>query len=276
MSYSSIFFDDTGNHIYRSGITEEEITTLKKDIQRLRCYMNEIDYIQILRDNIYECLKCFETTKINDENSFVNINRHMMNWLNSFYGWIEHHEKNYNDIFSSLKRKYYDGNFEYRLAYELRSYTVHQGLGVTKIDLDILNKKMTFPINIEDLSECKKGNSKFRKELSHMVEKNNTVDAFGFVKKFLIIIERFQGEIWSGMQASIDNTFNNILEYVKHDDLMIYESYICVDKDNICFSVGSTIILFMKKLKSIPVPKKLNEYIDSIINPSEVIPNDQL
>ena len=262
MIYISIFFDEIGMHIYRTGITEEEVSTIQKNLQQLRCYMNEMDYILMLRENIYECLKCFEETKINDEKNFVNINRHMMNWLNSFYGWIEHHEKNYNDIFSSLKSNYYDSSFEYRLAYELRKYTVHQGLGVTKIELDILNKKITFPININDMSKCKDLKASLRKELSHMVNGNNTVDAFAFVKAFLAVIEKFQGDIWSAIHPSIANTVDRILEYVKHDGLRIYESYISLDKDKICFSVGSTIVLLFKKMENIPIPTKLKEYIE--------------
>ena len=66
--------------------------------------------------------------------------RNLLQLLMDIYVLLEFHESNYKDLFSELKTKYYDDNFEYRLAYSLRKYTTHCSVCISRITYDVKSK----------------------------------------------------------------------------------------------------------------------------------------
>ena len=76
-----------------------------------------------------------------------------MNWLNSFYVWVEYHERYHKILFGKLKGRFYDQYPEYRITYFLRRYTTHQSCCITKTTLALDTGIVSYLIPVDKILE---------------------------------------------------------------------------------------------------------------------------
>ena len=242
-------------------ISEEEVKTIRKHVALLKTVMSEIDYCVMLRDNILDAFLDLSINAVGQLDNFNRLNRYLMNWLNSFYAWIEFHERNYHDLFDQLKRTYYDTSFEYRFAYEMRKYTTHQAVCISQIKYDALNEKTKFEIPIDEIllhgTELKRA---FRDELANIRQENPSVDVKDFTQSFYKMFESFQGKIWSKLIPESDAYLQSLFMHINafgEDNVIAFR---IEDTDGKSLNIGNTIIRYLEKKKSIPIPAELQPY----------------
>ena len=75
----------------KENVPEQEVFQIKRVIATIFEFMNEIDNYTMLLGNSKDFLQYTEDGNINLEKmeEFANLNRLFMNWLNSFYVWVE-------------------------------------------------------------------------------------------------------------------------------------------------------------------------------------------
>lgn len=243
-------------------ITDEQFKALQNSVSYLQETMAEIDYCLMLRENIFEAFEDFKTNGIGISNNFIRLNRYLMNWLNSFYAWIEYHEKNYKPLFSTMSKKYHDTNFSYRFAYGMRRYTTHQSLCISRISFDSLNETTKFIIPIDEiLLHGKKLNKKLLAELEQMKNESAEIDLESFTKDFLTMFESFQSELWNSIISKAEKMFSEITELIKpYLDKPITGCRI--KNDNIVvLDVGVVLTRYIEKRKLLSVPDYLKPYL---------------
>lgn len=252
MAYTSTYFDQTGEHIFRNNISEEEYEQVKENLQYLKRIMESADYYFIVCANIKEFLNDSQCNGINERDNFIRLNRHMMNWLNSFYAWIEYHERHYNNLFVKLKAQYYDTYFEYRLAYELRKYTTHQALCVNQISFDVLNEQTIYKIMIEDILDYgKEIKAQIRNESKDLRSNIPYIDAVKFVSGFSNMFKDFEKNIFQCLEDEFSTKFNAIIPFVQSGNHTILESYIESNERDECLDVGRRLLLCINKMSSL-------------------------
>lgn len=244
-------------------ITEEQFKAIQNSVSCLQETMSEIDYCLMLRENIYEAFEDFKTNGPGIPNNFIRLNRYLMNWLNSFYAWIEYHERNYKPLFSSMSNRYHDTNFSYRFAYGMRRYTTHQSLCISRISFDSLNETTKYIIPIDELLQHgKKLNKKLLVELEQMKIESAEIDLESFTKDFLTMFESFQGELWDSIISNADKKFSETTEFIKpYLDKPITGCRIKND-DIIILDAGVVLTRYKEKRKLLSVPEYLKPYLE--------------
>ena len=243
-------------------ITDNQCDVIQNDVSYIKETMSEIDYCLMLRENILAAFKDFETNGAGIPNNFNRLNRHLMNWLNSFYAWIEYHEKHYKDLFTTLKTKYYDSYFPYRFAYAMRSYTTHQSLCISRITFDVLNETTNYVIPIDEiLIQGTELNKKFKLELEQMLSERDSIDLVSFTKDFLSMFESMQSEIWDSIIAVSDQKHYEIMRYVAPYWGSIFTGFY-VEKDIAkLIYVNVSLSRYREKKKELSLPESLKQYL---------------
>lgn len=260
MPYQSEYFWQNKRIPYRT-LSEEDYRTICNGLSTLQGLMSEIDYCLMLRDNLLEFFEACEEAEINDQKSFNMLNRRMMNWLNSFYAWIEHHERHYNTLFAGIKSKYHSNHFEYRFAYAMRRYTTHQTVCVSKLSFNVLEEKTTIKIPLDELLQNGHDlNSKMRNELKALQEQSDFIDAVSFAKSFYSMFESMQKEIWESILADGHKVLLSIMEYMQSNRHMILESYITKEGSHVK-TIGSFLFLYQQKVQMTAIPSRMMQYI---------------
>lgn len=253
------------NDVLKNSISEEQFKEIRECIEYLDTCMYEIDYCLMLRDNIYDFLRSIEDD-IDDRNMvFVSLNRLFMNTMNSYYAWIEFHEKNYKSIFKPIVSQYYDSHFEYRLAYNLRTYTTHHSLAITSTTTHLDTGLKTIDIELEKLLDKKSGiQNSFRKELDGVVSTNGMrkIDAYPFIINFFRIFEKLQGDFWNSIYKDIAAKIELLQDYTQNDR-MIRDTYVFTEDESDYLRIGAKIALMLNKWKMIILPDYLQKYLDS-------------
>lgn len=262
MGYSIIHIVKNREITYQNGITDDEVSRIKTNLDYLREVMIEIDYCSMVRGNVLDFLKDTESNGAGTEGNFVRLNRYMLNWLGAFYAWIEYHERYHKTVFSSLKKKYYDNNFEYRFAYTLRKFSTHQAMCINRIHFDVLKESTVFEIGINNIllykSELKKD---ICRELETMADKSNYIDAVDFTCRFITMFEQMQKELWLQMKASYLERIHDVLSSVQEKSWPLTESYICDEDGEVNIPVGMSIHQFIDKTKNMIIPDQLVPYL---------------
>lgn len=262
MKYIIVHFVNGKKIIYKTNISQDEVNSIAADIKRLREWMNEIDYCSMVRENILDFLQDAERNGSGEIDNFVRLNRFMMNWLCTFYAWIEYHERHHKEIFSTLKKKYYDNYFEYRFSYALRKFTTHQALCINKMKFDVLKELTTFQIEIENILLYKNElKMDIRNELEKMMETTTYIDAVDFTCRFISVFEQMQGELWESLQRSYTAKVGDILKLTQDNPTLIVESYICDQEEKFVMPIGSAVNRFLWKAEKMLIPEELSPYI---------------
>lgn len=243
-------------------ITNEQCNTIKEKVEFLQNTLSEIDYCLMLRENIQEAFEDFKTNGAGIDNNFIRLNRYLMNWLNSFYAWIEHHERHYKELFSSLKSYYYDSYFSYRFAYEMRKYTTHQSLCISRIVYDVLNESTKYIIPIDEiLTHGREIKSSLRQELTQMKTNGTEIDLVRFTKEFLAMFESFQNELWKRIIPKLDEKCHDLMVYIEPYLDKPITGYRIKENDIITIDVGVTLNRYTEKKKCLESPEVLMRYL---------------
>lgn len=208
-------------------LTKSQYDRFAEISDNLHTLLSEIDQYTLLRLNIDDFIRYMEYFKKNNDHDFVNLNRYFTNLINSFYMWISFHEKNYNDIFAELKPIFYDRNFCYRAAYNIRTYTAHETMPITTIQNDILSGEISASIKTTVLinTSCKI-QSKFRNELKTKQENLKFIDSLQLSQELKITLNEFQNTIWDMMQSRIASWLADINTVFPISDPAIVNSYV--------------------------------------------------
>jgi len=269
MTYISKDLSGGKNEILKNDISEEQFKEINECLEYLDTCMYEIDYCLMLRDNIFDFLLNVEEDANDRDMVFVSLNRLFMNIMNSYYAWIEFHEKNFKSIFKPIVSQYYDNHFEYRLAYNLRSFTTHYSLAITSTTTYFDEDKTTINIDLDSLVRKNvKINATFKDELNKKIQNDfvgqdeHIIDAYSFVIKFFRIYERLQGDLWKTISKEIASKVEVLQNYTQNDKT-IKDIYVFSEDESTYVRVGSGIALLMKKWKKIIVPDYLLKYLDN-------------
>ena len=259
MFYKSEYCTKDGTvQIYYSQIFGEQYEKLNQATQTLITAMNEMDYCFIVLDSIKDFLSDCATNGVGFEKNFIRANRYLLNWLNSFYTWIEYHENNFKFVFSNLKKKYYEQSFSYRLAYNLRKYVTHCALVITQFSYDVINGTQNIQIFPSDILETEKGTlqASVRRELQERVANNISIDVVNLTRDFMEVFKNFQKDIWSSQESVICKALNYISQFVPLTSPYCYNCVIISDDRSKCFPIGQILEKYIKKVQEI------SSYID--------------
>lgn len=185
-------------------------------------------------DAFIEYMNCFEN---NNDNDFVNLNRHFANYINSFYMWISFYEKNYNEIFSRLKSSFFDKNFSYRAAYNIRTYVAHNVMPITNITHDIINNTVVANIKTSDMIKFKIQNI-FKKELEKKKDRLKYINVMRLSQELKVVTDEFQRTIWNELQPEITSWLEFINKIFPIDDSAIINAYIVSDNSIDSIPIG--------------------------------------
>lgn len=243
-------------------ITDEQYAIISHNVEYLKETISEVDYCLMLHENIVAAIDDFKINGAGIPNNFIRLNRYLMNWLNSFYAWIEYHESHYNALFGTLKSKYYDSYFQYRFAYEMRKYTTHHSLCISRITFDTLHETTRYIIPIDKILIYKKKlNSKFAKELEERCLIDEEIDLEDFTRRFFSVFETFQSEIWDNIIPDADKKFDELLSYLEpFKDETITRYYIQEDDNNI-INIGLALKLYKEKKQLLSLPDEYKSYL---------------
>lgn len=142
-----------GGEVHSKSISEAQYGEIKIATQQLQEFTSEMDYFCMVVDNIEDYLRECSFDRNDTKDKFIQGNRYLANWLNSFYMWIEYHERHMKAQFANLKKKYYDQYSAYRMAYNLRKYMTHCSLAFTKSVYDVIHETMYFNGVISEILE---------------------------------------------------------------------------------------------------------------------------
>lgn len=241
----------------RIKLSPEDYIRVEDCLTEMSVLMSEIDYCLMFRQNATELMEEILYGERSHDSVFNELNRKLMNLLNSFYAWIEFHETNYKDLFSELKTKYYDDHFEYRLAYSLRKYTTHCSVCISKITYDVLREVECIQIEPKELLNNKTYlNAIVINDLQELETNGETIDLRSFLSKFLLVFEQFQGELWKQLIPRIGEKAEHLrfITEILHDDRMVD---IILEPDmGDSKSVVVVMVQFFEKIKSIKSPEE--------------------
>ena len=230
-------------------ITAEEYTVLETASIELRKLLFEIDYFPIVIMNNNEFTRYCDCLKDNNTADFINLNRLFANWINSFYMWIEYHEKHYNILFGRLKSAFYDSDFSYRFAYNLRQFTTHNTMPITKMKTDLISGEICFLIDAKPMWEKSSGvQSIFAKELSQ--NSMETIDAYQMAKAFVPMFQTVQKNLWDELQPSLCETLMSVHCIVPVTDSSFCNAYVHRESDQTFLPIGHQMKFLLDKSKA--------------------------
>lgn len=241
----------------RIKLSQEDYVRVDDCLKEMSVLMSEIDYCLMLRQNATELMEEILYGSRSHDSVFNELNRKLMNLLNSFYAWIEFHESNYKDLFSRLKTKYYNDNFEYRLAYSLRKYTTHCSVCISRITYDVLSEVECIQIVPKELLDNSSYlNAIIKKDLQELEANGEAIDLRLLLSKFLLVFEQFQDELWKQLIPKIGEKADRLrfITELLHDDRFI--DIILEPENGDSKSVVAVMLQFYEKIKSIKPPKE--------------------
>lgn len=231
-------------------LSEDLYNEIMINIRKLQTSMLSKDYHIVVRDNVRELIAFLPTVNIKDKHAFATINRYTYNVLGAFYAWIEYYESNYKTVFSSIKKKYYDQYFEYRMMYNLRIYMTHCEMAVTQVQLLSDKKEMYVYIEPKKLLE---NTGRFQKsfvpELQKMNDDGIKIDLFELMVEFEKMFNLMHKELLKSIEPEIQSIIKNITPYLQFIDGKAKQCYIYEkETDKFAFGLSSFIGLYINKM----------------------------
>ena len=189
MSYFLSYIDKSSDNFSDvKQLSEADAKKLLSILRGVDSLWQEIVFFVIVKDNLYDFFEVCDPNK----NGTSNLNRSLLNWINSFYSWIEFHEKNYQGFFPEIKKRYYDGFFEYRVAYELRKCLTHGNMVKNAYTLPFRENGNVFLIVDTPLLDAIN-----KKSIKKELEKHKMIDLRFFSRNFFSMFRQCQNEIWN-------------------------------------------------------------------------------
>ena len=218
-------------------ITAEQYEILATASNELKKLLFEIDYLPIIMTNVQEFIRYCETVKQSGDSDFINLNRLFANWLNSFYMWVGYHEKQYKAIFAIMKSGFYDSDFSYRFASNLRTYTTHTAMPITIKQTNALTGDFRFIIDAKPMWKKTSGvQGNFITELSQ--NGIETIDAYQMAKDFVPMFQKVQKDLWNELQTPLCEVLMSVHNIVPVTDSSFCNAYIHRESDHSSLPVG--------------------------------------
>lgn len=244
----------------KENVPEQEVFQIKRVIATIFEFMNEIDNYTMLLGNSKDFLQYTEDGNINLEKmeEFANLNRLFMNWLNSFYVWVEYHERYHKILFGKLKGRFYDQYPEYRITYFLRRYTTHQSCCITKTTLALDTGTVSYLIPVDKILENGDMNKQTKGDLKKVQRENQNIDSQKLVESTTKIIQEFQVELWKEEWKAVKKSLNSLKGYIITDGVALKPTYIVSDDDNVRpYCISNVVGYLIQKMNSYPELKAL-------------------
>lgn len=196
-------------------------------INYLGTNMRSFYYYQIVKRNLNQ-LVGFMDDKQNEwiDVDLIECNRLMFNYIDTLYAYINFFESNYKDQFSIIKRQIYDTYFEYRMAYNLRNYIIHEGLGIVSYIRQMYSNKTLyqFCIDAEVIASSSRVKRQFKEEIKQLYG-DNKIDLYPILQKQHEILKNIQEKMLDALSKNIisnfdflaTNTINNNETLIKKD-----------------------------------------------------------
>ncbi|MBQ3601410.1 MAG: hypothetical protein II992_09470 [Lachnospiraceae bacterium] len=218
-------------------ISEAEFSKIMDDIEFLKISMLSKDYYVMLRDNVKELLTYIPNINIKNKYTLDDLNRYMYNVLGSFYALIEYYEKRFKTMFETIKKKYFDNYFEYRMMYALRVYTTHRGVVLTSYTFSFNNKNeaiISLFVNPGDLlKNYKKFGKDIKNELQKMDSNNEKIEVCNLVQGFERMMSEMQKDLLKGIEIEVRKTMKKFEPYLIFENGNAIDTYILDENDKV-------------------------------------------
>lgn len=236
--------------IIEDNLSEDEYNTIMSNIHKLQTTMLSKEYYYIVKDNMHDLLRYISNINPKDTCAFSTINRYMYNVLGVFYAWIEYYENNFKDIFSTIKKKYYDDYVEYRLMYNLRIYMTHCEMAITNIHVNYDEQSLFVNIKPKKLLQRKDSlQKKAILDLQKMVDENTLIDVYELIIKFEKIFNSMHTELIKGIEPIIKIVYDDIIKYIRFTGDKAQYCFISEkSSDKEIFGITSFMGLFQNKM----------------------------
>lgn len=259
-----IYINEEGNKIiFRENISNDEIDEFLQIQSNLKKVMTSIDYYNIVRENILELMQGIINYNFSEKKGFATINRYLFNMLSSFYSYVKFYERFYCDKYKNIFSEQFDTYETYIIISELRKYTTHCYLAITKSTLDITTGKVSIQIVPEEL--LKNDSNSLRKDMKEIlkrkIDKNETIDLRVLTSDFLNIFSELQVKIMDKMKHDIFKDIDCLEKFIFGKNMNKKESYILKDNGDI-LNTSNIFYLFFNKFKNEYNPSK--EIIDTL------------
>ena len=228
MEYSVISVDREGKiTTLVECMSQTDYDKIKASIARLQKGMLCKDYIAIVCENIRELKEYFAKLEPNNKKQFQTLNRYTYNVLGAYYAWMEFWESNFKAAFAPVKKKYYDKYFEYRMMYNLRTFMTHCEMGVTRMQLDIINNELSIYIEPDRLLAHPDRLQKiFIPELETMAKSGKCIELDTLINGFEDLYIKMNRELLDAITPELQDILNSLTPYISFNGGIADSSYI--------------------------------------------------
>ena len=233
MKCNIICMTGSRERVLKENISEQEVCKIKGAIKTIFEFMNEVDNYTMLQGNSNDFLQYTENKNIDIEKmeEFANLNRMFMNWLNTFYVWIEYHERYHKTVFGKLKGIFYDKYPEYRITYYLRRYTTHQSCCISKTSFALTTGKILYLIPVKKILEEGDMNKQTKSDLRKIESTSSNIDSRELVQDTMKIVKEFQMSLWKEEWGAVVDALKELESYIAMDD--VSSTYIVFNDEKI-------------------------------------------
>ena len=248
MKNSIVCMFGSNQKILEDNVSEQRVFDIKKKIKVLFEFMNEIDNYTMMIGNSTDFLNYTENG-VEKMEEFENLNRLFMNWLNTFYVWIEYHERYHKELFGKFKGTFYDKYSEYRITYYLRRYTTHQSCCISKTTLALDIGKVTYLIPVEKMLAEGDMNKQTKSDLREIKNRDENIDARQLVEKTMQIMREFQNVLWKEEWKVVKAALDDLRKYIITEGFILRPTYIVSDDDKVRpFCISNTVGYLIQKM----------------------------
>lgn len=252
MPYKLMLFTP-GNEgcVVRSDISQDDYTKMVEAREKLRSTMTVVDYYNMCMVNIDDFIVATKRIWPSQIERWAEINRKFLNFVSSFYAYVEFLENTQKDVFSRIKGQYYNTHFEYRLIYNLRKYATHRGLVITRITYDVLKEKCSVQISPFELIE--KGKEFFqpivRSELMSKAEADEEIDVLYLAEVFRCIFQNMCDDIMRDLCKSALQFVQLLYSY--YTSINTLSDYVIYDEsDKYLWSISEALVNYREKMET--------------------------
>ncbi len=208
-------------------LSESEAELILKTIIFLSKHMRTYFHYQVVKRNLLQLLRFIDACQNDFEHSdILECNRLLLNFVDTFYSYINYFESQYKTIFSKIKAYFYDNYLEYAFIYKVRNYAIHEDLPVHK------KIKVFFEDRIESkfvmLKQILLNSTRFSKEFKKRLEVafagNEEIDLFEMVVQMPKIILEIQKQMLLAVSAELIECFEVLKKYVKKEEVYLMKN----------------------------------------------------
>ena len=244
--------------VLKENVAEKEVCEFKMNLKKIYEFMNEIDNYTMMLGNTEDFLNYAQRESIENMAEFTNLNRLFMNWLNSFYAWIEYHERYHKALFGRLKSEYFDGYSEYRITYYLRRYATHQSCCITKIQLLLDSEQTIYEISVDKMLEEGDPNRHVKADLQKIASECGYIEARSLLERTMKILENFQIRLWKDEWPPVKEVAEEWKKYIRVNGRFWGQTYIIAEDDRVRpICISNPIGYLMEKMNLYPTLREL-------------------